>query len=537
MYRILLVDDEALIREAVSENVDWEQYGYMLAGSCENGEEALKFIEKNPVDVVLTDICMPYMDGIKLSEKIGERYPAAKVVILSGYDDFEYAKMAIRYGVKDYLLKPITAEELGKVLVGIRDELDQEKKNRQKISDLNVEYRKGQQLLYFDALLCLIKGSKTDEESCKELLKLGISFDYAVYRVAIVELDLYAKAGRLDEKTKKESELMAFTLHNISQEMVSKEHAGEVCRGKENRVYILFHTNKPLEFRQTVKEICDAIIGQMNRIMQLSVNIGIGGYVSGLENIYISCGEAEEALSYHYILGGNHVIEIESIREKKGWADVEKLVEKIILHVKKNDGCEIKNDMWEMERALRDHRYERRNAGIVLQRVVDLLDELCRISGPEDDKMPFSKEQMLERILMAEEGEQAVELLGSYCVQVGMYLEKLKNVGGRRYAVEATDYMEKNYGDPELGLNLVCSYLNISTSRFSAIFKQATGTTFMEALTGIRMQKAKELLEHTDLKNYEIAERVGFSDSHYFSVAFKKTTGKTPTEYAREMRR
>ena len=193
--------------------------------------------------------------------------------------------------------------------------------------------------------------------------------------------------------------------------------------------------------------------------------------------------------------------------------------------------------MWEMERALRDHRYERRNAGIVLQRVVDLLDELCRISGPEDDKMPFSKEQMLERILMAEEWEQAVELLGSYCVQVGMYLEKQKNVGGRRYAVEATDYMEKNYGDPELGLNLVCSHLNISTSRFSAIFKQATGTTFMEALTGIRMQKAKELLEHTDLKNYEIAERVGFSDSHYFSVAFKKTTGKTPTEYAREMRR
>ena len=146
---------------------------------------------------------------------------------------------------------------------------------------------------------------------------------------------------------------MAFTLHNISQEMVSKEHAGEVCRGKENRVYILFHTNKPLEFRQTVKEICDAIIGQMNRIMQLSVNIGIGGYVSGLENIYISCGEAEEALSYHYILGGNHVIEIESIREKKGWADVEKLVEKIILHVKKNDGCEIKNDMWEMKEAKR----------------------------------------------------------------------------------------------------------------------------------------------------------------------------------------
>lgn len=95
----------------------------------------------------------------------------------------------------------------------------------------------------------------------------------------------------------------------------------------------------------------------------------------------------------------------------------------------------------------------------------------------------------------------------------------------------------KNYGDCSLSLHSVCSYLNISTSRFSTIFKQATGTTFMDVLIGLRMQKAKDLLEHTDMKNYEIAERVGFNDSHYFSIAFKKITGKTPTEYAKEMRK
>lgn len=537
MYRILLVDDEALIREAVSENVNWEQYGYKLAGSCENGKEALEFIEKHPVDVVLTDICMPYMDGIELSEKINGSYSFIKVIILSGYDDFEYAKKAIRHGVKDYLLKPITAEELGNILLAVKDELDKEQRARQKISDLSMDYRKGQQLLYFDALLSLIKGSKTDEESRKELLKLGISFDYAAYRVAIVEIDIYAKSDRLDEKTKKESELMAFTLHNISQEMVKRNNAGEVCRGKENRVYILFYSNKPVEFRQTVKEICDGIIGQMNQIMKLAVNVGIGSYVSGLENIYISCEEAEEALAYHYILGENHAIEIESIREKKGWADADKLVENIILHVKKNDRREIDKDMAAMESTLRECRYERRSAGIILQRVADMLEELCRLSGPGDEVKVFSGEKILDQILTAEDWEAAVGLLRDYCMEVGTYLEKQKNVGGRRYAVEARHYMEKNYGDSALGLQSVCTYLGISTSRFSAIFKQATGTTFMEALTGIRMQKAKELLEHTDMKNYEIAERVGFSDSHYFSVAFKKTTGKTPTEYAKEMRK
>ena len=128
MYRILLVDDEALIREAVSENVQWEKYGYELAGSCENGKEALEFIEKTPVDVVLTDICMPYMDGMQLSERLGEEHPSIKIIILSGYDDFDYAKKAIRYGVKEYLLKPITAEEMGKALLDLKAELDKERK-------------------------------------------------------------------------------------------------------------------------------------------------------------------------------------------------------------------------------------------------------------------------------------------------------------------------------------------------------------------------------------------------------------------------
>ena len=133
MYRILLVDDEALIREAVSENVKWEEYGYELAGSCENGREALEFIEKNPVDVVLTDICMPYMDGMELSEKLSEGYPSIKIIILSGYDDFDYAKKAIKYGVKEYLLKPITAEEMGEALLALKAEMDKEKKTERKI--------------------------------------------------------------------------------------------------------------------------------------------------------------------------------------------------------------------------------------------------------------------------------------------------------------------------------------------------------------------------------------------------------------------
>ena len=186
---------------------------------------------------------------------------------------------------------------------------------------------------------------------------------------------------------------------------------------------------------------------------------------------------------------------------------------------------------------MRECRYDRRSTGIVLQRVVDMMDELCRLSETEGCQRAVSGEDVLDRALTAGQLREALDILASYCKKTGEWMDSQKNVGGKKYAVMAMDYIEKNYGDCDLSLHSVCSYLNISTSRFSAIFKQVTGTTFMDVLIGLRMQKAKELLEHTDMKNYEIAERVGFNDSHYFSIAFKKITGKTPTEYAREMRK
>lgn len=537
MYRILFVDDEALIREAVSDNVNWKQYGYELAGSCENGKEALEFIEKNPVDVVLTDICMPYLDGMELSEKLSENYPSVKIIILSGYDDFDYAKKAIRYGVKEYLLKPITAEEMGEALLALKAEMDKEKKAERKVWELESAYRKGQELLYSDMLLHLIRGSKADEESCKELEKIGLNLDSAVYRVAIVELDIYARSGKLDEKRKRESALMAFVLHNISQEMVQQSKAGEVCQGKDHRTYILFHSGKPEELRQPVKDICYGIIAQMNGIMQLAVNIGLGCCVTETEKIYLSYEEAEEALEYHYVLGGNHIMEMEAIREEKRQADVDGMLDGIGLHIKGNEVGEIEEDFALLEKELRECRYERQSAGVILQRVVDMADEICKASEMENGQRVACKEEILKKALAAGELEEAVDILCTYCIETARKLDSQKNVGGKKYAVLAMDYIEKNYSDCDLSLHSVCSYLNISSSRFSTIFKQATGTTFMDVLIGCRMQKAKELLENTDMKNYEIAERVGFNDSHYFSIAFKKITGKTPTEYAKEMRK
>lgn len=535
MYRILLVDDEALIREGVSENVNWEKYGYELVGSCENGKEAYEFIQNNPVDVLLTDICMPYMDGMKLSERLSEEYPEIRIIILSGYDEFEYAKKAIKYGVKEYLLKPITAQEMGETLFSLKTEMDKELAAEKNISTMKANYHKGQILVYANVLMDLIMGCKSEEESRRELEELGINLNSLAYRVGIIELDLYARTDKLNEDVKKQSALMAFVLYNITQEIVERFEAGKVCQGKDHRTFILFHSNKPVELLQNIRQIYEEIIIHMNHVMEMKVNAGLGSSVSERKDIYKSYEEAEDALEYHYLMGGNRIFEMELIREGKKQPNVEKLLESILLHMKENTQDKIKTDMDRLKQQLKDCWCNRQEAGTILQRTSDAIEELRKISVLEDGTT--RKGEILQDVLKAGDLEEAVQILCCYCLETGEDLDHQKNIGGKRYAVLAMDYLEKNYDNCDLNLQSVCSYLNISPSRFSSIFKAATGNTFMDVLSGIRMQKARELLANTDMKNYEIAERVGFNDPHYFSIAFKKTTGKSPTEYAKEMRK
>lgn len=538
MYRILLVDDEALIREGVSENVKWNEYGYELAGSCENGEEALRFIENQPVDVVLTDICMPYMDGIQLSEKISERYPFIKIIILSGYDDFEYAKKAIQYGIREYLLKPITQDEMGEVLTRLKDELDKERNKEKRILSMQNTYHRGRQLLYSDVFYNLLSGSKSGTECRKELDEVGLCLDdCVVYRVAIVEIDNYGKSGRVRSLEKQDSALMAFALYNISDEIVKLHEAGEVCQGKDHRTFILFTRGRSEKARQTVAQVCRKVIDAMNEQMGLAVNIGLGSYVSSMEDIYLSSEEAEEALEYHYVMGRNRILEIGEILEKKSQASVENVLDDVILHMKENDKDKIEDDFRTLQNMLRENCYDRQSVETLLQKLVNRMGTVRKSAAVGEAADEENQEAVLKEILNVGKLEEAVEILYQYCIGVAESLEIRKNVGGKKYAILATDYMEKNYGDCNLSLSSICAYLNISTSNFSSAFKAATGSTFMDVLIRIRMRKAKELLEVTDLKNYEIAERVGFNDPHYFGTAFKKMTGKSPTEYAKEMRR
>lgn len=180
---------------------------------------------------------------------------------------------------------------------------------------------------------------------------------------------------------------------------------------------------------------------------------------------------------------------------------------------------------------------DKSRACMYLQQMIRAIGNACTSVQTDRDMAVKRSEELLSKVPKQSTFQQAIGLVKEYGEEIFEELSSLNSSAGQRQALLALDYIQNNYMDPDLSLNDICTYLSISTSYFSTIFKEVTGGTFMEALIRTRMDKARELLENTTLKNYEIAEKVGFSDPHYFGISFKKMTGKTPTEYAREYRK
>ena len=426
MYKILLVDDEILVREAIREKMEWKALGYELVGDCENGKEAMRFLQQQSVDVVLTDIYMPYVDGLELSKHIHEEYPETSIIIFSGYNDFEYARQAIRYNVSEYILKPVTAKELSVVLQKMKEKLDNKQKEKQQISELAKTHRthmKSEEYMVSKILQDLVKGSMDIATGMQELLELGIEIKGKAYRVAILEAKEREVTTIDEEKEKRDRANLSYAINNIASEIMEKNKLGIAFRDADNLVNLLFYSDKMEDFNQQVSKACGEIQLEVNRASAgVDVIIAIGTYTEMPQELHKSYESAVSALSH---------------RE------------------------------------------------------------------PEHESVIVD-------------------------------MEKVGRSTKERQALLAIEYLHENYGNSELALKDVCEHLGMSISHFSGLFKDVTGKTFLKYLNGIRMEKAKQLLQETDLKNYEIAEKVGFSDPHYFSIAFKKLTGLTPGRYSKE---
>lgn len=539
MYTVLLVDDEALVREAISTNMNWDELGYELIGTCKNGKEAMEFLNDNRVDLVITDICMPFVDGLDLSKFVYENYQDSRVIIISGYNEFEYAKKAVKYHVAEYVLKPVTMAELSEVLLNVKKTLFEEKIKKDSLKKLEVAYIKNLPLLrtrYLNQIVNGINQEQLEEDIQVKLNELNINIEGRYYASAIVVVENTEEFLLLMPEAKKD--LPSFIIFNILEEMLGTSENTIVFQDLNNNTTILMgfgsESEQTTSFQKIFKD-CNAIV---ERNFGLGLTFGIGKKVTSLNKINKSYESAISALNYRFLYGGNRILDIRDFdKNVPKNHDFSEDIKKLVTAVKLNSVDEVNHILTNFKEMARKFQISQNKIYAVLQNVIVSVNKLLENINLTKVEVIEKQEEILQRLY----GEKTLDdidiLVRKYCLYIGDLLSEQREGTGKRQAILAEEYIEKNYSNSELTLQSICNELAISTSYFSTIFKNYTGETFIEALTKKRMIKSMELLANTSMKIYEIAESVGFSDPHYFAITFKKYTGITPKEYAKERRR
>ena len=534
MYKVLLVDDEVLIREAISENTKWTELGFTLMGTCKNGKEAVEFIKKDPPDLLLTDIYMPHMDGIELTEYVYNHYPDIKVIIISGYDEFEYAQKAMRFQVLDYILKPVTARELSELLQKVKKKLDEENRHKADLTKIRSAFVRNQPLLQARCLESLLKGMVDPQDLTSKMQEYDITLTGPYYVTALIEGDDVSEF--VGDAQGQGTGLAYFSIFNIAEEIMDQCKGGITFQNAEEKTVLIFEGRYNIAGK--AMEICEKIQTAIMDYVKIKTTIGLGTVVDSLAALPKSYDETMRAAAYKFQLGTNQVISAGSLERVGAYGSVavKSYAGKIALAMKQNDEKEIEKNVSEFIAELRKTMRSRRQSILYIQNMIMTILELSGSTELDENMVSSAEKELLDSIFEKEHLSEIGRDIVSFCCKLAENMQEEREDICMRQARMAQNYIEENYRDSSISLHSVCSYLAISTSYFSAIYKKYTGETFVETLTKKRMEKAKQLLETTSKKTYEVAEDVGYSDPHYFSSTFKKITGCTPTEYAKKKR-
>ena len=541
LYRIILVDDEEEVRKSIIRKIDWTAVGFAVVGDAENGEDALEKIENLEPDVVLTDIRMPYMDGLTLAERIRQKYPSMKIVIFSGYDDFEYAKQAIKLNVTEYILKPVNVEELTAILKRIKTNLDEEIEQKRNVNLLRENYKRSLPILREQFLKDLIS-RPMDGETVQTLLReYDIPLAGAKKWIAIaVELELEQELTQEEAPLPlhEEKNLIPISVMQILSENLKPSYRFSLLSfsgsadAKIAGIAAVDENNSQTELINILGDICKEI----RKTLKVPVNIGIGHSAQKLENISRSFQSALDALGYRSVVGTGSTIYINDVEPgiggklQFGSEEESALIQAIKFGPEEKIRETVRGIVDRMNEARVHARQQQAyilsvaNCMIQLIQQYDLnMEEIFAEDplGPD----PFTVIQsMLNR-------ENFSRWLYQTALKINNALSRERDYAARQVIEKAKQYIMDNYQDPGLSVEQICRYLHMSPAYFSTMFKKATGQTYIAYLTEVRLNKAVELLNMTDEKTYVIASQVGYQEQNYFSYVFKKRFGVSPTKF------
>ena len=532
LLKVFLVEDECVVREGLRDCIDWERYGFEFCGDAPDGELALPQIRKLRPDILITDIKMPFMDGLALSKLVCAELPETRIILISGHNDFEFAQEAIEIGVEQYLLKPVTKTSLLKTLEDVSRKIDEEREQKAYLRQFQQEGQEYEQYARRKFFEQITSGTLRVSEIYEQAKKLQIDIDAEGYNVILLTLQSkgtaeYSQtlAERLAERLE---ELMAYLLRY-----------GE---------YLLFRCNL-MTYCVIVKGSAAGLDAAVHRCLEniqrrcggdeaLAWYAAVSEPVARLSELPSCYAKAHTILSYRHLLPERHVLTADVLQKPQRGA-LPALDE---VDASKADPAIIRNFL---QTGMREE-------------IPDFVSEYLASFGNALDSMLFRQYVLLElrfSAIRAAKGfgysqEEFLRPLGSRqmlttdvdrdslqkncAALLRRAIDLREEESGNQYKSmlkRALRYIDQNYTDENLSLNTVAKAANISPNYFSGVFSQEMGQTFVEYLTEKRMERAKELLRYSGKRSSEVAYEVGYRDPRYFSFLFKKTQGCTPSSY------
>jgi two-component system response regulator YesN len=549
VYKVFLVEDEIVVREGIRNNIPWDKTAYTLAGEAPDGEMALASIKDIKPDILITDIKMPFMDGLALSRIVKKSLPWIKIIILSGHDEFEYARKAISIGVEEYLLKPVSSQDMLEALDKIAARIDEEKEKLLSIEHLKKQVQSHEDVLRERWLRDLVNGLVPAAGIAEQARERGLDLIARSYIAALIGIlpPPGAKQNRQEPRllpvkmilksiTEKYPNVILFQEDEDKYVMLIKGTAqeGEARETADSHKAVDAHESHE-SIEESVYSIAQAIKYAVERDTEYQVAVGIGPAVERLGEINRSFYNARLIIDRQTALGLAQIADDRNLSAGEGFdrtgilnIDGDPLLARLKYAAKRDVDSIVRDYTKLLEDSPRDSlMLEYYLLGDIIVAASKIIEEL---GGDIKQIIPFSLNpyEIREIINSREIFYEKIRSLFNAVIEF-----RESRTGGRYQAVilKTKAYIERSYGNQDISLHTTASHVGISPNHLSTVFAQETGENFIEYLTRIRIEKAKQLLANTTMKSADIAYETGFNDPHYFSFIFKKNTGFSPREY------
>ncbi len=535
MLKIMIIDDEFYFREALKISLPWDKLGFTICGEAKNGKDALEKLELLKPDIALVDINMPIMDGLEFTQAVIQRESNIKIIILTGYSEFGYAKQAVEFGVKSYLLKPIDENELEKALIQTKSIIESERKIKVEIEQLKEQVKESLPILRDKVLNQLIQGNLifNMEEIKSRLEYLNIKIISKYYQVMVIEL------GDEDnfDFTQEDKHLWRFAVSNIVHEVLKNSITFEVFRDNLERICIItaFDDEKDDNSYSRLVSKLEQIIDLVQKYLKITMSIGVGNVKEDIRDISGSYSEALTALKDRIIQGKNKVIFYSSVSQTSLTTNVYSTAYRNQLLMSMRTG-----DTEQAEKLIaqifQEVRMRKVNHELLLVICIEMISTCIQFTGECGHNFIDITGEKQFNIIEKIQGKKTLKEIEGWIKHIFFstvsYVEKNKTSKSSKIIEKVKRYVAENYMDEGLNIQELAKHLFINYSHICYLFKKETESTINEYITEYRLKKAKELFDAGNHLVIDVANKVGYADANYFGKCFKKYYGISPSKYS-----